>query len=375
DAPKADVPNIDLPDFSGLIGADEADSWKAERAKSRALDQKEAEAPQLDLDVPADAFDAFALAYEAKNDVIKATLTPLLEGEAAERASESLTEDDTLELMLGNLIEEDLTEERPVEKTFSESESVRLMTEVLTEEPLVEETFIESESINLMTEALAEEPPVEEAFIESESVNLMTEVLAEEPPVEEAFIESESVRLMTEVLTEEPLVEEAFIESEPVPLMTKALAEEKEVEEELVEAVSASLEPLPSHDVGRVSYRPDMTQIEMKATAQRKSSGRFLRVDAERLGSLSNQVIELSTDQSRGHVFESGFLELATELRGLQRDWRYFSKSFADFDDAKRERIMLSLERGFESQIRKHRRLSEELSVSQQRGELMYKDL
>ncbi|MDQ6957186.1 MAG: hybrid sensor histidine kinase/response regulator [Mariprofundaceae bacterium] len=137
-----------------------------------------------------------------------------------------------------------------------------------------------------------------------------------------------------------------------------------------------ALTPLPENAFSETdTYCPDIAKIEMKATAQRRSSGRFLRVDAERLENLSNQVIELSTEQSRGGSFEEAVLEMSSELRGLQREWRYFSKSLADFDEDKRERLIHSLERGFENQMRKQRRFIEELSVSKQRNTLIHRDL
>jgi len=136
------------------------------------------------------------------------------------------------------------------------------------------------------------------------------------------------------------------------------------------------LVPLPEQVFSETdSYRPDIIETEMKTMAQRRSSGRFLRVDAERLESLSNQVIELSTGQSRGEIFEEAILEMAVELKGLQREWRYFSKSLADSDETKYDHLIHSLERGFEKQVRKQRRVIEELSVSKQRAEFIHRDL
>lgn len=141
-------------------------------------------------------------------------------------------------------------------------------------------------------------------------------------------------------------------------------------------AQSDELTPLPENTfIEADTYRPDIAKIEMKTTAQRHSSGRFLRVDAERLENLSNQVIELSTEQSRGGSVETSILEMMSELRGLQREWRYFAKSLDDFDETKRDALMHSLERGFENQMRKQRRFTEELSVSKQRNGLMHRDL
>jgi len=136
------------------------------------------------------------------------------------------------------------------------------------------------------------------------------------------------------------------------------------------------LTPLPENAFSEPdTYRPDIAKIEMKMIAQRRSSGRFLRVDAERLENLSNQVIELSTEQSRGGDFENAVLGMASELRGLQREWRYLSKAFSDSDENKREALINSLGRGFESQISKMRRFTEELSISKQRTALIHRDL
>ncbi len=139
---------------------------------------------------------------------------------------------------------------------------------------------------------------------------------------------------------------------------------------------SDELTPLPENAFSDAdTYRPDIAKIEMKTIAQRRSSGRFLRVDAERLENLSNQVVELSTEQSRGGSFEQTVLEMGSELRGLQREWRYFSKSLTDFDENKRELLIHSLERSFEGLMRKQRHFIEELNVSKQRDALVHRDL
>ena len=165
------------------------------------------------------------------------------------------------------------------------------------------------------------------------------------------------------------------VEDSEVEKFVSELTSGVECEEEAT-VQDDELTPLPENVFSDTdTYRPDMTKIEMTATAQRRSSGRFLRVDAERLENLSNQVIELSTEQSRGGDFENAVLGMASELRGLQREWRYLSKSFSDSDESKREALIHSLERGFESQIRKMRRFTEELSVSKQRTALIHRDL
>jgi len=178
--------------------------------------------------------------------------------------------------------------------------------------------------------------------------------------------------------TEEDMAGEVF--GQDVDILPNEAIENTE-DYEVAKAQSDSMQgneliPLPENIFSETdTYRPDIIKTEMKTTAQRRSSGRFLRVDAERLENLSNQVIELSTAQSRADGFEKSIIEMSAELRGLQREWRYFSKSLADFDDVKRDQLIHSLERGLENQIRKQRRISEELSVSKQRTGLIHRDL
>jgi len=149
---------------------------------------------------------------------------------------------------------------------------------------------------------------------------------------------------------------------------TDTVSEEITQDEESTDLPSSSFDDLDN-------YRPDIQKIEMKITARRQSSGRFLRVDAERLESLSNQVIELSTEQSRNESAKSGFMELTTNLRTLQREWHYFARSMLDMNQAKREKAIALLDRGFEEQIRKSRYFVDESSFSQMRSELMFKEL
>jgi len=122
-------------------------------------------------------------------------------------------------------------------------------------------------------------------------------------------------------------------------------------------------------------FRPNIEQMEMKKTAQRKSSGRFIRVDAERLETLSNQVIELSTQQARDEAFEAQFTRLSKDFRTLQRDFQHFMKS-ADTLDAKTTKHQFDqLNIGFDQQVRQQRRFIEEVRFSNIHNEYMMRDL
>jgi len=130
-----------------------------------------------------------------------------------------------------------------------------------------------------------------------------------------------------------------------------------------------------SLDSGASSFRPNIEQMEMNKTAQRKSSGRFLRVDAERLENLSNQVIELSTQQARDEAFETQFTRLSKDFRTLQRDFQYFEKSAGELDAKASKQLLQQLNIGFEQQARQQRRFIEDVRFSNIRNEYMMRDL
>ena len=123
------------------------------------------------------------------------------------------------------------------------------------------------------------------------------------------------------------------------------------------------------------TFRPEIEQMEMKATAQRRSSGRFLRVDAERLEELSNQVIELSTQQTGNEDIQARFSDLSSDFRTLQREWLYLSKSLEEMDREQKEQAIRKLNVNFDAHARKHRRMSEDINFSKIRNNIRIRDL
>lgn len=137
-----------------------------------------------------------------------------------------------------------------------------------------------------------------------------------------------------------------------------------------------SLTPLPEADsTGLDIFRPDVSLIEMKAIGQRKSSGRFLRVDAERLEELSNHVIELSTEQSRGESVESSMQSLHLEMRALRREWRLFKTGLSTADENELQAGMRNLDDAIANQVRKTKYFIDEFRHGQSRSGIMLKDL
>ena len=139
---------------------------------------------------------------------------------------------------------------------------------------------------------------------------------------------------------------------------------------------SLALTPLPQESVDEIdNFRPDVSKVEMKSTGQRHSSGRFLRVDAERLEDLSNHVIELSTEQARGQSIEQTMNALHLQTRALRREWQQFKGGLATTDEKDIEAGMRRLDEALDSQVRKTRFFIDEYGHNQVRSGLMLKDL
>ena len=139
---------------------------------------------------------------------------------------------------------------------------------------------------------------------------------------------------------------------------------------------SVSLTPLPEADSGGLDdFTPDVSQIEMRAIGQRKSSGRFLRVDAERLEELSNHIIELSIEQSRGESVESVMQSLHLEMRALKREWQEFKAELSTENNNRLETAIRSLDDAIAGHVRKTRQFADEQRHGQARSGIMFKDL
>lgn len=161
------------------------------------------------------------------------------------------------------------------------------------------------------------------------------------------------------------------------------LSEESEISipdlvdtEETESFESLALTPLPVSNIVEINnFRPDTSKIEMKALGQRKSSGRFLRVDAERLEELSNHVIELSTEQSRGESIEGSMQALHLEMRALRREWRQFKDGINRASETELAAGMRALDEALNNQVRKTRYFIDEYRHGQSRSGIMLKDL
>ncbi len=120
------------------------------------------------------------------------------------------------------------------------------------------------------------------------------------------------------------------------------------------------------------TFRPYIEASEGKGSGQRKSSGRFLRVDAERMQTLSNQVVEISTEQSRNKKTESGLQEARVDLRTLRREWRkirYLLEAQGD------EQAASTIDYMIDVQLRHMRRMAEESRYQTERNAFIFKEL
>ena len=119
-------------------------------------------------------------------------------------------------------------------------------------------------------------------------------------------------------------------------------------------------------------FKPFIEQSESKGQGQRKSSGRFLRVDAERMEMLSNQVIEVSTEQSRSKKAESDLQAARVDLRTLRREWRKIRHLL---DEQGNEQEASTIDYMIDVQLRHLRRMTEEARYQDERNSFVLREL
>ena len=118
-------------------------------------------------------------------------------------------------------------------------------------------------------------------------------------------------------------------------------------------------------------FRPAFTGETKKGSGQRKSSGRFLRVDAERLEGLSHQVIEMSTEQSRTSKTERELLIAQSEMRNLRREWL----KVRNILESQSHESARTIDKLVDFQNRKLRTLSEEARFQAERNTISLHEL
>ncbi len=119
-------------------------------------------------------------------------------------------------------------------------------------------------------------------------------------------------------------------------------------------------------------FRPVIQQTKNKSLGQRKSSGRFLRVDAERMQALSNQVVEISTEQSRSKKVESDLQSARVDLRTLRREWR---KIRYLLEEQGNEQEASTIDYMIDVQMRHLRRMTEEARYQDERNGFILREL
>ncbi|MDQ7001724.1 MAG: ATP-binding protein, partial [Ghiorsea sp.] len=158
-------------------------------------------------------------------------------------------------------------------------------------------------------------------------------------------------------------LESAFTESKDLP-STAHKATEDIVDEEIIFEIPM-LESEPA-------FRP-ASSPEQKGVSARKSSGRFLRVDAERLEALSHHIIEMSTEQSRHGQRDQKLKESQMGLGLLRREWKQMRLKFSQQPNMTASlNVMDSL---IEDQLRKTKQLLEESRFQVEHQSLSLKEL
>ncbi|MDQ6978215.1 MAG: response regulator [Ghiorsea sp.] len=121
------------------------------------------------------------------------------------------------------------------------------------------------------------------------------------------------------------------------------------------------------------AFRPKISAEDQKVVGERKSSGRFLRVDAERLEALSHHIIEMSTVQSSQGQRNQKLKEAQLGLRLLRREWQQMRFRFAQ--QPSMADSLKVMDRLIEDQLRKTQQLMEESRFQEEHQSLTLKEL
>lgn len=131
-------------------------------------------------------------------------------------------------------------------------------------------------------------------------------------------------------------------------------------------------EQVPEQTAAISKYRPVATGEAQKSSGRRKSSGRFLRVDAERMEGLSNQVIEMSTEQNRSSKTENDLHAMQVDMRMLRREWRkirYLLEAQGE------EQSLSTIDYMMDTQMQQLRRMAEESRYQGERNTFVLREL
>lgn len=168
----------------------------------------------------------------------------------------------------------------------------------------------------------------------------------------------------------------AFLADEEVPLIGAEDAEawRRTESEQTDQGVMATQDAMPPavEDIG--GFRPDLSKLQMLMPEAKQASGRFLRVDADRLDALSNQVMELTMAKSRFSSMVEGYEELAHSLRDLRQHWRQIRQSLEPGGPAQVVGLQ-AMDEAFVQYLRRVRRFGNEMRYEQDRSAIALNDI
>ncbi len=121
------------------------------------------------------------------------------------------------------------------------------------------------------------------------------------------------------------------------------------------------------------AFRPLAREEDSKKGVGRSSSGRFLRVDAERLEALSHHIIEMTTSQSRYTERDKKLKETQMGLRLLKREWQEMRNKLATQPSL--QASITVLDGLIDDQLRKIHQLMEESRFQSEHQSLTLKEL
>ncbi len=214
---------------------------------------------------------------------------------------------------------------------------------------------LKSESIEHGVQDQQEKDPVEAL---SKEVDALTSSTVSDQPIMIGAEEAQERK--ARIAADRRLKEEAANVSEPEQASQASASDSDAVTEEVDTTATTA------------TFRPAIQGGGQAGLGRRKSSGRFLRVDAERMESLSSQVVEISTEQSRSKKIETDLQAARVDLRTLRREWqkvRYLLETQGHEKEAS------SIDDLMDVQMRHLQRMTEEMRYQTERNSLILKEL
>jgi len=170
----------------------------------------------------------------------------------------------------------------------------------------------------------------------------------------------------------EQMLKDDIVESTPKADAVEQMPKVESVEQE------PKIEPLESMRIssarGMDDFAPDISHMGLQQTAQKKSSGRFLRVDSQRIEDLSSFVVELSS-QSSNQEAGNPQSKIIKTISSIADDWKKVNSAIPVLDEQQRMIALDAFNDAMEDHLKHIKQFKYKLEVENENKSNRLKDL